>query len=160
MVKDYKLDIFDVMRNIDVKNRGYYSSLSDEEKKALAPIVIMRWMTGIGASARQVYFMNEIVNPYVFSLHRHPELLVKLMMVCTGGRKSHYKWRKREKKNATGTSKLVELVCSYFGYSKADASDALPLLSDDDLLSYAVQLGYQPDELKTLKRDMKKRVKV
>ncbi len=154
--ESHKLDIFEVLRNIDVKNRDYYKSLTDEEKKALSPFVVMRWMTGI-RDPRQIYYMNEFVNPFVFPLQKHKDLLLELMMVSTSGKKQRYKWMKQPKKKTSGQTKLVNLVKNYFGYNTKHAVDALPLLSNDDLMSYAEQLGYQKDEISAIKKEMKKR---
>lgn len=151
----HKLDIFEVLNNIDLKNRNYCKTLSDDQKKAFAPFVVMRWLTGTG-NARQVYFINEIVNPYAFSLQKHKELLMYLMMICTTGKKQRYSWVAPSKKKKK-TSKLISLVQKYFGYNQKHAIDALPLLTDDDLLSYATQLGYQKNEITEIKKELKNR---
>jgi len=155
-VSDKKLDIFEVLNNINVKKRNYYQSLTEEEQKSLSPYVIMRWLSGTN-DARQVYFLNEIVNPYVFALPNHKELLLKLMMICTSGRKVRYTWIKQAKKKTSGQTKLITLVQEYFGYSQRESADALSLLSNEDLLSYAEQLGYQKPEITALKKELKNR---
>ena len=36
-VNDKKIDIFEMMENVDKKNRNYYNELTDEQKKAFMP---------------------------------------------------------------------------------------------------------------------------
>jgi hypothetical protein len=45
---EFKLDVAEVLRQLDNKNIGYYSELTDEQKKSLAPVVLMRWMSAVG----------------------------------------------------------------------------------------------------------------
>lgn len=151
----HKLDIFKVLGKISTKDKDYYPSLLEEEKKALAPLVVMRWMTGTD-SAQQIYFLNELVNPFVFNMANHKELLVDLMTICAPGHNKRYKWMKAGKR-AGNTPKLNLLIGEYFGYSTSHAADALPLLSDDQILDYATELGKQPPEIKEYKKELKKR---
>jgi len=153
--KAYKVDIFALLGNIDIKNYEYFNSMTDEEKKSISPLILMKWMAST-RDARQVYFLNELVNPLVFPFHTHKELLIKLMCACAGGKRQRYTWNKNTKKTTT-TPKLVALVQKYYGYSSRDAKDALPCLSDESLLAYTQQLGYQPDEIKLIKKELKKR---
>ena len=157
--KQYKVDIFDILDNLNAKNRNYYPSLKDEEKKAIPMPVVMRWLTGT-SNPRQIVFINELVNPFVFSLSKHPELIMDLMMSCTSGSKVRYRYPKLAKKKASGTPKLVQTIQEYFGYNSKHAEDALGILEDDDILDYASQLGYQKDDIKIIKKELKTRAKV
>ena len=46
----FKLDIFKLLSTIDSSSSNIYASLSDEERKGFAPLVVMRWMTGTSDS--------------------------------------------------------------------------------------------------------------
>ena len=157
--KQHKVDIFEVLDNLNVKNRDYYNSLTDEEKKAIPMPVLMRWLTGT-SDPRQIIFINELVNPFVFNLWRYQELVMDLMMACTSGRKIRYKYPKIAKKKASKTPKLVKTIQEYFGYSSQHAEDALPILEDDAILDYALRLGYQKDDIKIIKKELRSRGKV
>lgn len=148
------LDIFRVLNNVDSKDASFLSSLSDEERKAFQPFLVQRWLSGT-LSARQVYFLNEIVNPYVFSLPNHKLLLWQLMTLCTSGKPQRYTWHKLP--GGGGTSKPVStrVVADYLGYSTKDATQALLLLSRDDVLSYATELGRQSDDMAKIKKEIK-----
>lgn len=156
MAKERKLDLFKLLSKLSAKDWEYYEALDDEAKKEVSPYLVMRWLSCTN-DARQVFFLNAIVNPFVFAkdFTNHKSLLIKLMTICTSGRDYRYTWIASKKKT---TSKLVKLVQQYFGYSSAEAADALPLLDNDTLLDYTEQLGYQPEEVKVIKRELKKRV--
>lgn len=155
MAKERKLDIFPFLKQLSQKNWEAYGKLDDEAQKEVAPFVIMRWLTGVN-DARQVFFLNTVVNPYAFTLQKHKELLVQLMTICTPGRAQRCKWIKAATKKKPA-SRVIDLVKQYFGYSSREAGEALPLLDNDTLLDYAKQLGYQAGEIKLLKKDLKKR---
>lgn len=154
--KKHKLDIFRVLSKISTKDREFYQSLTEEEQKAVMPLVIMRWMTGT-KDARQIFFLNELVNPFVFSMAKHKELLIHLMSISSSGRSQRYHWNKANTKKSTGATKSVSVVCDYYGYSTREAIDALPLLSDEDVLQFAEELGRQPDDIKAIKKELKTR---
>lgn len=152
----HKLDIFKVLGRISNKDREFYRNLSEEEQKALAPLVVMRWLSGT-RSAQQIYFLNELVNPFVFSMAKHKELLVDLMTVCGLGRSQKYFWNKARSKRTSTTPTTVGVIRDFFGYSSIEAMEALPLLDDETILEYAEQLGRQPDDIKLIKKELKAR---
>ena len=55
----FKLDIFDVLNRIDRGEHHLYSTLSDDERKSFAPLVVTRWMSGT-KDERQIIFLNEL----------------------------------------------------------------------------------------------------
>jgi hypothetical protein len=154
--KKHKLDIFQVLNKLSTKDREYYRSLTEDEQKALAPLVVMRWLSGT-RDARQILFLNELVNPFVFNMNTHKELLVDLMTVSTSGRSQRYAWNKAKSKKSAGASKAVEVISEYFKYSSTHAAEALPLLSTEDIIQFAEKLGKQPDDIKTIKKELKNR---
>jgi hypothetical protein len=157
--KTYKLDIFGVLKHLNGKNHNFYQSLSDDEQKALQPFVLMRWMTGT-TSPSQVFFVNELVNPFVFEMAKHKELLVDLLTVCPQSNDPNRRMRWIKAKTTKNSSKTVKLIAEYFNYSTKDAKDILPLLDDETILSYAEQMGYQPDEIREIKTEIKNRATV
>jgi len=159
MAKEYKLDLFkEVLPNISRKNEKYYKSLTEEQAKEITPLVLMRWLSGTN-DARQVYFLNELVNPFVFNLGKHKELLVDLMTLCTSGKQQRYKFVKVKSKKTSKTPKTVGVIKQFFEYSTLDAIEVLPIISDDDILSFAEQLGRQPPEITAIKKELRTRRK-
>lgn len=153
--KKHKLDLFAILGKLSKNDASFYDDLSDEEQKALHPLVVMRWLTG-SSDARQLIFINELVNPLVFPLANHKKLLVQLMSLCTSGQNKRYQWIKQKPKTAT-LPQCVEVIKDYYGYSTKRAREALPLLDDDHILEYAEYLGRQPDDIKVIKKELKSR---
>ena len=156
MAKERKLNIFNVLERLDVKDVYYYDKLTDNERKAFVPLVTMKWLSGV-YDARQVYFINELVNPHVFNLYKHPKLLYFLMTLCGSGKSKKHFWNKTLSKKSSSTPTVIGVVREYFGYSTLEAIDALPLLSDVDILLYAENLGRQKDDIKKIKKELKSR---
>jgi len=152
----HKLDIFQTLNHISKKDRNFFKDLTDEEKKAFQPLVVMRWLSGT-TDARQVYFLNELVNPFVFSMHTHKELIYYLMTTCTSGKSQRYTWNKALSKKSSTTPLSVSVIKDYFNYSTMHAIEALPMLTNDDILEYAEQLGRQKEEMTKIKRELKNR---
>jgi hypothetical protein len=162
--REYKLDLFPLLRNISTKNVGYYDSLSEEAIKEFTPFVLMRWLTGCNdgnnLSARQIFFLNELVNPYAFEFHgtvdkNHKKLLYNLMTICTSGRDCRYKFNKTKGKNTSELPKALAVIKEVFGYNNKDAHDAIALLSDEAIIDMAEQGGMQEAEIKLLKKELK-----
>lgn len=151
-----KLDIFKTLGQISVKNTSFYTDLSEEERKGFLPVVVTRWLSGT-SSAKQIYFINELVNPFVFSLHKHPQLLYYLMTLCGPGKTQRYFWNKTASNKATTMPNAVSVVREQFGYNSRQALEAMPLLSNDDILEYAEDLGRQKDIITKLKKELKSR---
>lgn len=150
--KKYKLDIFETLNAIDKKDRTYLSRQSEDVAKAFAPSVVARWLTGTH-DKRQLYFLNEFVNPFLFSLGKHPELLYQLMCVTTNGPKRYY-WQALKGKQVK-RKLAASVVAKYYNFSIREANQSLHLLDDTEILRMAEEVGYQKDELAALKKELK-----
>ena len=98
-----------------------------------------------------------MVNPFVFSLYKHPELLYDLMTLCGPGKSQRYFWNKTVSSKSNNIPTTVSVIREYFGYNTIQAIEALPLLSNDDILEYAADLGTQKDIITKLKKELKSR---
>lgn len=149
-----KLDIFRTMKAVDSKNPQFYDKLTEDEVKQLQPFLVMRWMTGT-SSARQVYFMNEFVNPYAFSLTNHKRLLWQLLTVAADGKSRRYEWIKAPGKATSSKPVSVDVIRQHYGYSTKHANDALPCLTVDDIIDMAIDLGRQPEDIQKITKEWK-----
>lgn len=156
MPKQYKLDLFNFLNNISQKNQKFYDTLSDEEIKELSPLILMRWLSGTN-DPYQIYMLNELLNPFVFSLGKHKELLVDLMTLSTSGRSQRYKFKKVKSNKNTKLPNTVKVIKEYFNYSTLDAIEVMPLIKSEELLSLAEQLGRQKPEIARIKKELKTR---
>lgn len=153
--KTYKTDIFDLMRRIDRGDYGLWGKLTEDERKGFSPLLTMKWMSG-STDIRQIIFLNTLANPVVFPLSKHPELLLKLLTVCSSKCSHKYEFPKAAK--SAGYTNALEVVKTYFGYSTRQAKAQLPLLTNETIIDMAVELGYQKEDLTTVKNELKTRV--
>jgi hypothetical protein len=153
--KEYKLDTFKkLLPAIDRKDVAFWDSLSEEERKGFTPFTVIQWLSGTDEPA-QIYYLNELVNPFIFEFAKdHPELLYDLMVICSTGKK-RYTWVK--KKTSLKFPQSVNIIKEYFGYNTVHAKDALDCLSGDDIMGFAEELGYQKEELKKVKKECNER---
>lgn len=155
---DEKITIFDILARIDSKDKQFYDNLPEAVQKAEHPLVLMKWMAGT-SDAMKIVLLNEIVNPYVFNLHKYKPLVMKLLTACTDGNRTRYKWTKLKKAGTTKYPTLTDIIKRVFDYGTARAADTLPLLSDDQLIEYAEGLGFQNDEMRNVRKEIKQRRK-
>lgn len=148
-----KLDLFKYLGSLNKKDRDAYEKLSEEEQKQVAPVLILRWLSGTNDEL-QIQLLNEFLNPYVFPLYKHKELLSKLSVVSTSGSNPRVTWIKSQSKKTSKTPLALEVVKDYFGYSTEHAVDAMKLLEARSIVAYAEQLGRQPDEIKKIQKEL------
>lgn len=151
-----KLDIFSVLESIS-KKRRFYENLTEEEQKTVQPFVLMRWLTGC-SSAQQVYFLNEFVNPYVYTLSKHKELLCDLLNVCTLGRNQRYTWVPPPS-NVKLFPNISQLISVAMECKITEATDMLFAFTDEDILELANEMGYQTEDVAKIKKELRTRVR-
>ena len=103
--REFKLDIWDVLKNADKNNLNYYESLGVEERKAIAPLVLMRWLSVVSNenpnAEHYIIAVNDIVNVGFFDLAKFPDLQWKLLAVCGVGSSQRHDWIKAPAKVVT-----------------------------------------------------------
>lgn len=136
--KEGKVDLFVALEKLSKADINFFDTLSQSDKKSLAPVVVMRWLTGT-KDKQQIQFINHFVNPFVFSLYAHPDLQFKLMMAsCTGSTK-RYKWLKKEQSKKV--TKELEIIMQYCDIGYREAKEYYPLLNTDDIDLMKAELG-------------------
>jgi len=147
----HKLDVFKILGQLNNKDVNHYSELPEDLQKTVHPLLLQRWLSGT-SSARQIMMLNEISNPYIFSLYKHKDLLWKLLTVTTPGHFCRYTWTS-QKQNSDKRPVATSIVKEYYKYSSKHAQDAVKLLSYDHILALAQELGRQQDDLTKLKKE-------
>jgi hypothetical protein len=97
--KTYLLELKDVLLQLDLGNRNFYADLTPEQKKAYAPVVLMRYMSSLGDqnsnSAYSVVMVNALVNIGFWQLTKNHTELQHLLLCITGLKKKQYRpWLK------------------------------------------------------------------
>lgn len=83
-----KLDIKRELNAVDRKNYSFYDNLTDEEKKAFSPYILMRYTSNVqGDSDIQEWFLettNEFVNKNHWILSKNHKPLLWKLFAATG----------------------------------------------------------------------------
>ena len=142
-------EIFDVLLNVDLKNRQYFKTLPEESLKKIPPLVLLKWM-GSTNSASQLMVLNEFVNPYVFSLGNRKHLLLDLLMASGMGKRNRYEWTATLKNTSKKDNLKVEIVKGYYKYSSKEARDVIDMFGIEDYIEMAGYIGMEtpkPEDL-------------
>lgn len=154
MSKERQLDIFDLLSKIDKKDFSIWDSLTEAQKKEFSPFIVLRWMAGCNDPV-QLIFLNEIVNPLVFTFGDQKEKLLKLLTVCSNGQSKRYSWVNYKLGGSKKMRKSVELIAHHYRLSPKEAEDSRKLFSDAEILELAEIEGWQKDEIAELKKELK-----
>ena len=149
---DRPLDIFKVLEQSDTKQIDMYSNLSDKEQKSYAPLVVQRWLSGT-YDKRQIMLINELLNPYVFALQHHKDLLWKLTTICTSGSKKRYSWNKTLVDSHSETES-IKCIKQYFNYNTRHAKQVYNTIDKLLIIDMAEELGYTDSDINKIKKEL------
>jgi hypothetical protein len=142
----------DIMAALDKKDRGFYSRLTDEQKKAFVPWMMMRYASSVqGRNAAHYLFMvNELVNKNFSDVSKHPELQWLLMTAAGSGKVEFHPYIKppnsKKKKD-----KVRDFVSSIYPHFKSDEIDMLlSINTKENLAKLAEAHGYDDKSIKDI----------
>lgn len=157
--KEFKLDIFALISRLNKSELGLWDTLSEEERKGFSTYIVTRWMSGT-KDQLQIILLDEFVNSALFNLGTkqgfqldHNELLCKLLACCGMDDNRRFTWVPESKKGSNKPMTL-DIVKEYYGFTTREAKSQIPLLSGEDVIELAEELGYQVDEIKLLKKEV------
>lgn len=157
-----KLDIKNEMSKFDRKDRNFYDSLSDEERKKFAPFLMIRYGSSVGTSNRltaeenyflQAYYLkstNENLNKHFFDVnttqHKKLQWLLATTVSPNMGDQFH-QWIAPKKK--TTDNKAVKFLRELYPHLREDDIKLLSEINDkDQLKEYARGLGWADKDIK------------
>jgi hypothetical protein len=121
------------MLQFDRKNREFYDSLTDEERKKFSNFLMLRWGSSVNGSADLQHFYliatNERLNKHFFAINRHP----KLQWLCSTtvspdmGTMRH-NWIAPKKKEA-GASGIKKQLAELYPNMKQDEIELMAMLN-------------------------------
>ena len=126
-----KLNIQNEMAVFDRKDRTFYDSLTDEERKKFSTFLMIRWGSSIqGSRELQEYYVqstNHYLNKHFFALSRHPKLQWLMATAVSPGMGIHrHTWIAPKKKETTaGVSAIKKQLAELFPNMKADELDVM-----------------------------------
>lgn len=160
--RKFKLDMFKLLAAIDKRDYTFYSNLTDEEKKGFAGIVAMRWLSSVSDKnldmcKYHIEMVNNGANKHFWNseITNHPELQYLTLASCGVGKTQRHEWIKgpisAKKKNA-----VFNMLREYCPTANEEEINMLFDMNDiDGLVEIAKILGYQDDQIKELKKEIK-----
>jgi hypothetical protein len=141
-----KLNIGNEMRQFDLKNRSFYDSLTEEERKKFSNYLMIRWGSSVeGSGDLQEFYLiscNERLNKHFFAVNRHPKLQWLMATSVSPGMGAHrHTWIAPKKKEASD-SKHRKQIAELYPAAKEDELDLLAVLnSKQDVKSLLKDMG-------------------
>ena len=147
-----KLTIKEEMRAIDTKDRAWYESLTEEEKKKLSPWLLMRYTSNCSDKMFTEHFLewtNEVVNVHFNKLRKHTQLQFQLLQLVGLGKSVFHPWiqpGKAQKKN-----KLQAWIIENYKHLNDDEIDILiKETSKDEWKNIFIEYGMDDKQIKEL----------
>jgi hypothetical protein len=149
-----KLSIKSEMSAFDRKNREFYDSLTDEEKKKFSPYLMIRYgATVTGNPDLQAYYLmscNERLNKHFFDINTAQHKKLQWLMATTvspGMGNQYHQWISPKKK--TTDNKSIKFLRELYPHLKEDDLKLLSEINDkDNLKEYARGLGWADKDIK------------
>ena len=141
-----KLSIQNEMARLDLKDRNFWDSLTEEERKKFSTFLMIRWGSSVqGPSELQEYYLlacNERLNKHFFELSRHPKLQWLLATTISPGMGSHrHQWiapKKKEKGDNEIKKTLMEMFPSW---KMSDINTLAKMVTKKELKELMKDLG-------------------
>jgi hypothetical protein len=148
-----KLDIQRELRAVDQKNYDFYSNLTDEERKAFSPYILMRYTASVQLPDRDIQewyveMTNEMVNKNHWDLSKdHKELLWKLFAATGTGVNCYHPYLAAGKK--TKANKIEKLLAELHPtYKLEDIKLLASLMSAKDKTDLFDNMGFDKKQRK------------
>lgn len=140
------------MRQFDGKNREFYDSLDDDERKKFSNYLMLRWGSVVnGIPDLQNYYLqatNERLNKYFFEINKHPKLqwLLATTVSPNMGNQRH-EWIPFSGKKPQ--NKRVKLIYELYPTIKLDEAELMAkTMSDIDFKNLLLNNGYTDKQIK------------
>lgn len=149
-MKETKLNIFDVLKELDRCNFSYYRSLSDAEKKSMSLWVLTRWMSSSeNHREHHLLMVNDLVNNGASELKNHPELQWMSLCICGTGTVNKHKWIAPPKKPKK--DRLFDAILKLKPHLKDDEIEMMiAILTKDEIIELLKDSGLDDNEIKEI----------
>lgn len=150
-----KLSIQNEMACFDRKDRDFYNSLTDEERKKFSNYLMIRWGSSVqGSRELQEFYViatNERLNKHFFAISRHPKLQWLCATTVSPGMGTHrHQWITPKKKDGDN-NKAEKFLAEIYPNAKLDEIKLLSQInSGDELKALAKQHGFEDKKIKEL----------
>jgi hypothetical protein len=147
-----KLDIKRELRAVDTRDYNFYSNLTDDEKKAFSPYILMRYTSNVqGDRDLQEWFLettNEYVNKHHWTLSKnHKPLLWKLFAATGVGQPMYHPYLAAGKKGKA--NKIEKLLAEIYPAMKlSDIKLLAEMMTDEDKKELFDKMGFDKAQRK------------
>ena len=131
-----KLNIGNEMRQFDLKNRDFYDSLTDEERKKFSNYLMIRWGSCVqGSRELQEFYVistNERLNKNFFNISSSKHRKLQWLMATTvspGLGSMRHNWIAPKKKEA-GAGSMKKQLAELFPHYKPDEIDVMAAITN------------------------------
>jgi hypothetical protein len=150
-----KLSIANEMRAFDLKDRAFYDSLSDDEKKKFSPFLMIRWGATVSGDADlQAYYLmsvNERLNKNFFDISSTQHKKLQWLLATTvspGMGVQRHTWLAARKREG-GNNKAEKFLREIYPHAKTDDIALMAQLNDKkDLKELARSHGWDDKRIK------------
>ena len=134
------------MAQFDRKNRDFYDSLTDEEKKKFSNYLMIRYGSSVKGSADlQGFYLiscNERLNKHFFAINKHPKLQWLCATTVSPGLGNQFHQWIAPKKKEPGASGIKKQLAELFPNMKLDEIEVMATINNKkDLDAYLRKLG-------------------
>tara|TARA_B100000029_G_scaffold156699_1_gene151919 strand:- start:2728 stop:3207 length:480 start_codon:yes stop_codon:yes gene_type:complete len=156
-MSDKKINLNQMLYNIDMANSNWYNTLEDEEKKTFSPYTAMRFTSNVqGQKAFKEHYIlaiNDFANKHFGVTQKHQgdsTMFWKLLSLAGIKKKMFHPWVKAPK--GKGKKNVVDkLLYECYPNAKRDEIEVLRQINDkDSLKKLAQEHGWTDKEIKEL----------
>ena len=137
------------MRCFDEKDRDFYDSLTDEERKKFSNYLMIRWGSAVhGSRELQEFYIvatNERLNKHFYAVNRHPKLQwLMATSVSPGIGVYRHQWIAPKKKES-GSSEVKKTLMQLYPTMKMSDIETLAAVTDSkELKEHLKHMGQTP----------------
>jgi len=143
-----KLNIANEMRDFDRKDREFYDSLTDEEKRKFSPYLMIRWGSAVeGSRELQEFYViatNERLNKHFFNVNgtRHKKLQWLMATAVSPDLGMHrHTWIAPKKKESGASAKCRQLSEIFPHYQDDELDVMMDIVSQKEIDQYLKAAG-------------------
>jgi hypothetical protein len=122
------------MRCFDEKDRDFYDSLTDEERKKFSNYLMIRWGSAVhGSRELQEFYVvatNERLNKHFYAVNRHPRLQWLMATSVSPGMGVHRHQWIAPKKKESGSSEVKKTLMQLYPTMKMSDIETLAAITD------------------------------
>ena len=122
------------MRCFDEKDRDFYDSLTDEERKKFSNYLMIRWGSAVhGSRELQEFYVvatNERLNKHFYAMNRHPKLQWLMATSVSPGMGVHRHQWIAPKKKESGSSEVKKTLMQLYPTMKMSDIETLAAITD------------------------------